>query len=178
MCRLIRRVESIKYKTRIPKVISTVLSVVCTAILITGITISDSLPALFKVSKKGEFTLYSQIPISAETENTSDSVFKNTGNDLRSASLKLFGTIPIKDVTLNYVDTAYVVVSGESFGIKIFTDGVMIVGMTGVETADGTKNPAEDAGLKAGDIILAIDNKTVSSNSELSAIIRENGGKT
>lgn len=88
-----------------------------------------------------------------------------------NSDLSLLGIIPIKSVNINKVKERYVVLSGESFGIKIFTKGVMIVGMSDVDTKNGNANPAKKAGLKIGDIILKVNDKKVNSNEELSDII-------
>ena len=156
--------------------ISSVLFIICVLILVLGIAVSDSLPAVFYVSNSKDLSFDSLLPITVETDKTASSVFENSKSGSRVANLKLFGSVPIKDVTLKTVDDMYVYVSGEPFGIKIFTDGVMIVGITEVETTDGTKNPANESGLQKGDIILAINNSSVCSNSELSAFIRESNG--
>lgn len=88
-----------------------------------------------------------------------------------NSNLSLLGVIPIKSVNINKVKERYVVLSGENFGIKIFTKGVMIVGMSDVDTKSGNVNPAKKAGLKIGDIILKVNSKSVNSNEELSSII-------
>ncbi|MGN0519509.1 MAG: SpoIVB peptidase [Candidatus Fimenecus sp.] len=58
------------------------------------------------------------------------------------------------------------------FGIKIFTDGILVVGMDDVTTADGIVNPAKRAGLKVGDVVLAVDGKTVQNVSQLSTAVQ------
>ena len=37
---------------------------------------------------------------------------------------------------------------GVPFGIKLYTDGVMVVGFTDVSTVDGAKAPCRDAGIQ------------------------------
>jgi stage IV sporulation protein B len=69
-----------------------------------------------------------------------------------------------------------VYVSGESFGIKLYTDGVIIVGIKDVETANGKCNPAKDAGLEKGDIIVSINNVKVTSSTQVEEIFNDNNG--
>ena len=40
-----------------------------------------------------------------------------------------------------------VVLGGEVFGMKLYTDGVLVVGLTDVDTPDGNRNPAAEAGV-------------------------------
>ncbi len=67
--------------------------------------------------------------------------------------------------------------SGESFGIKMHTAGVLIISTAQVQTDSGEKNPAGALGLKAGDVITAIGGKKVNSCAEVSALIEGSGGK-
>ena len=48
---------------------------------------------------------------------------------------------------------------GEAVGIELMTDGVMVVGLSEVETSGGPVRPAADAGLKAGDVIKRIGDR-------------------
>ena len=43
-----------------------------------------------------------------------------------------------------------VVPGGSPFGIKMFTDGVMVVGMSDIQMGSENVNPAKEAGLKIG----------------------------
>ncbi|MEE1003320.1 MAG: SpoIVB peptidase [Acutalibacteraceae bacterium] len=94
-----------------------------------------------------------------------------------NSDLSLMGVIPVKSVNIRVVKQRYVALSGESFGIKIFTKGVMVVGMSDVKSDKGNINPAKNAGLKIGDIILKANGKEVNSNTELSEAINISGGK-
>lgn len=66
---------------------------------------------------------------------------------------------------------------GHTTGIKLFSDGVMVVGLTGVETAAGQVSPGEQAGIAQGDVIQKINGKTVKSNEQLKAMIASAEGK-
>lgn len=65
-----------------------------------------------------------------------------------------------------------VFVSGEPFGIKLISDGVMVVDLQKGDC------PAKECGIKTGDIILSVNGQKVNSNAEISQIIRNCNGQT
>ncbi len=67
---------------------------------------------------------------------------------------------------------------GMPFGVKLYTDGVIVVGISGVETDSGKKTPASDGGIKVNDIITAINGKRVNTVDEVSTAIEQSGGCT
>lgn len=66
---------------------------------------------------------------------------------------------------------------GMAFGIKFFTDGCVVIGTTGVESASGLCSPAKDAGLESGDIIIRAGGKEFKRAEELTEIIAGCCGK-
>ena len=66
-------------------------------------------------------------------------------------------------------------VGGQAVGIQISTDGVIVAGLCPVETKEGAVTPAEDAGLKTGDLICGADGEPVSDASELIAALEGAG---
>ena len=76
---------------------------------------------------------------------------------------KLFGTIPIKSVTVAKLEDTKVYVGGIPFGIKFFTKGISVVGFD-----DETTNPAYQAGLRLYDTIIKVNGKEISGIAELS----------
>ncbi len=79
---------------------------------------------------------------------------------------KLFGLIPIKDIKVNVKDRLYVIPGGHSIGVKVNTQGVLVVALSDVMGQDGKDyNPAKSAGIRVGDIILEI-NKTQIKNTK------------
>lgn len=69
------------------------------------------------------------------------------------------------------------VVGGQVVGIQISTEGVMVAGVAAVETAEGSRSPASEAGLRQGDIILEIEGQKVQNASELIERIGEMNGE-
>jgi len=70
-----------------------------------------------------------------------------------------------------------VYVSGEIFGIKLYTNGVIVVGTQAVDTAEQRINPAARAGIEVGDIIISINNIDVFSSNEVSSVLNDNNGE-
>lgn len=91
--------------------------------------------------------------------------------------IKLLSIIPVKTTSIIQSKPKKVSVSGESFGIKLYTDGVIIVGIRDVETDKGKCNPAKEAGLEKGDIIIEINGKKVYSADSVTDILNDNNGK-
>ena len=88
----------------------------------------------------------------------------------------MFGAISVKDILVQVVPREYVLPGGSPFGIKMFTDGVMVVGMTDVINSGETRNPAKEAGIRLGDVITRINGKRVSTNEEVAALVERSGG--
>ena len=70
-----------------------------------------------------------------------------------------------------------VFIGGYPIGLKLYADGVVIVGTEAVDTVNGLVNTAEKAGLKLGDIIKRINGVEVKSNKQVSEIIEKSGGQ-
>ena len=80
-----------------------------------------------------------------------------TGNvraSQNNSEIKLLNIIPVKKTKITNTKRQYVVLGGDIFGIKLYTDGVIIVGTDSIETDNGNISPAEKSGLRTGDIIL------------------------
>lgn len=72
-------------------------------------------------------------------------------------------------------ETREVIPMGRTVGIKLFSDGVMVVGFGEVAAADGSHTPARDCGLKEGDIITHINREEVDSIEEVQAMLQQVG---
>ena len=65
---------------------------------------------------------------------------------------------------------------GETVGIQIQMKGVLVADVTPVDTAEGPKCPAESAGLKAGDVITAVNGDPVDTAAELIRVVDGSAG--
>ena len=84
---------------------------------------------------------------------------------------------PENVTALNNIKRQYVVPGGELFGIKLYTDGVIIVDFEEIETETGTVCPAKISGLKTGDIIKTVNDISVTSSSHFSKLLQKSKGE-
>lgn len=151
-------------------------SVIFTLIFLGYKTYPDSINLLEnqEINVNGIYSLQnSQTESNVRSANSANTVSDvSEGAESYQVNISLLNTIPVKSSTVTVSKRQYVVPSGDIFGVKIFTDGILIVGMDDVPTADGILNPAKRAGLKNGDVILAVDGETAQNVSQLSAAVQ------
>ena len=141
---------------------------------------SGSIENNYKITKGSDFIIETRIPVTAEYKGALVSECEEidrVGSSLM-VDVKLLGIIPIKNTTLEVVDKAYVAVLGSPFGIKIYTDGVLITDTDSVTTDQGNINPAHEAGIKKGDYILSVDGQRVETNEDVGRIVGDSDGRT
>ncbi len=71
----------------------------------------------------------------------------------------LFGLVPLKTIEVTRTGTEYVELSGQPVGIMLYSDGLVIAGLSPVDTRNGFVNPGEECGLRPGDVINSINGK-------------------
>lgn len=65
---------------------------------------------------------------------------------------------------------------GQAVGIKLFSDGVLVVGLGSVDTQDGPKEPGRSCGLKAGDLITHINGQEVDTVEQVQSVLTRDPG--
>ncbi|MFA5657864.1 MAG: SpoIVB peptidase [Oscillospiraceae bacterium] len=137
-----------------------------------------SLPDSFYVSRGTNLKLSCQFDITANESEAIKSVQsggeKYMGNEV---TLKLFGLVPIKTVSVSEVDRPVLVPGGNPFGIKIITEGVIVIGVSEVDSCDGSICPASTSGILVGDVIISINGKKITSNSAIEEAITKSQGE-
>ena len=71
-----------------------------------------------------------------------------------------------------------VVPIGRTVGIKLFSDGVMVVGFSEVPSAEGACTPARECGLREGDIITHINREEVDTIEQVQQLLQQNKDQT
>ena len=89
----------------------------------------------------------------------------------------LMGIFPVK-AKLNVLKETYVYPSGQSCGVKILTDGVLVISVTDVKDESGNLvSPAKNSKIMAGDFIKKANGTEIKNSSHLINIIKENKDK-
>ena len=155
-----------------------VLTPLCLALLVWMGWAAGTLPDSYRTTDEQAWTLSDGL-IRATAVSGGASLAASAGeSDLREVELRLFGVFPVKTVTVRSIPARTVVLCGTPFGIKAYTDGVLVVGLTAVESAAGSRNPAQAAGIRVGDVVLSVDGQSVTTNEQLSDCIADGGGRT
>ncbi len=69
------------------------------------------------------------------------------------------------------------IAAGIPFGVRLHTDGVIVVNLTEVGGGEKTASPAKDAGIRKGDIIISVNGERMNSASSLCDTVEKNGEK-
>ena len=75
------------------------------------------------------------------------------------------GAMNIKSVEVNSTERKMLIPGGNPFGIKLRTDGVMVISVN-------SGSPADKAGIKPGDIISSVNGVEVHTNSEIAGAVQ------
>ena len=88
-----------------------------------------------------------------------------------NVDLKLFGILPVKSFTVSSAENRTFMPSGQTIGIKLYTDGVLVIKIN--------KNlPADIAGIQVGDVITHINGTKVLNAAHFSTLLNENKQNT
>ena len=158
------------------KCVFALLTAVCVAVLGAVGYLQYTLPDSYTVPTDSRLSVGSWVTAcpAADTQPAALS-----GEALGSpVTLSLLGVIPVKSVTVHTAQTATVTVCGTPFGIKLYMDGVLVVGMSDVTTTAGAVNPAAAAGIRVGDTIVSVNGQAVTTNEEVAKLVNRSGGRS
>ncbi len=150
---------------------------ICTAIVLVGFSVytAGQVPDVMYANRSQPLEIKSLPMVTLKAKKHGDSKPSSTSQQLMYTA-KLFGVVPLKNVSVQTGDARMVSVAGTPFGIKMFSDGVMVVGFSDIQTSTGFQCPAKLSGLKMGDVIVKINGKITRSNDDVEKIILLGGG--
>lgn len=91
-------------------------------------------------------------------------------------TISMFG-VPVKTVSVNVEQSRIVIPGGQAIGVKLYTKGALVVGTMSFETLGGSSvNPAREAGIEPGDVILAVNGVDVEDSDHLKELINDTEG--
>jgi stage IV sporulation protein B len=173
-------------KTR--SMLGVVLSLLVVAVCMTGsFRMAFSFPAQMTLLKGQDFAIDTGSPVVSVTSGKASitgawgkvptRVTLDTATPGEVAvEFKLFGLIPIRRVSLTVAEPIMVVPGGHSIGVVLRSTGLVITGLSPVETVDGREVwPARGAGFEVGDVILSVGDRRVSSKEEFALLIDRAG---
>ena len=116
-----------------------------------------------------------------ETVEVGSNIAKTSSvNNLESKSynITLLG-LNLKKITTNIVPRKKVIPLGSLVGLKLYTEGVLVVGMSEIKGEDNKiYKPYEEAGIEQGDSIIEINDVKVSSTNELISCVSKCKGQS
>ena len=111
---------------------------------------------------------------------SSDSVNERNESKLGTTNLevKLFNTFNVKDIDVSIIKRVKVIPIGQVVGLKLYTSGVLVVGMSEIKGIDNNKyKPYESTGIEEGDTIIQIENDEIMGTKELIQKVNSSKGK-
>ena len=111
-------------------------------------------------------TLHAEEDVLTVSANTGQKTIHTVGNE--KVSVSLFDKLFIKSVDVSVLPKTTVIPVGNIAGVKLYTNGVLVVGMSEIEGEDNkTYKPYENTGIEEGDTIVKINDNLVNSTDEL-----------
>lgn len=127
---------------------------------------------------RGDFVLSAYPTVSAvEPKAETEAVFSEK-RSRQEMTLMLYGIIPIKTVTVERVKAPALIPSGEAFGLKMNTEGVMVTEYGTVEGAASLRSPAREGGILEGDVIISANGVKVFTSGQLSEAVQKDPSRT
>lgn len=101
---------------------------------------------------------------------------ESAGSGQTDLQLRLFGKIPLKTVKVNVMPDLKVIPGGQTIGVKMKSDGIMVVGHHLIQVAENKKvSPGEEAKIMVGDLIREIDGTYINDVSKVADIVKKAG---
>lgn len=109
------------------------------------------------------------------TLQTASSLNKTKVNEVGKIdlNLSLFQLFTVKNIQVNVIPKTTVVPVGVAIGMKLYTDGVLVVGMSEIEG----KKPYENSGIQEGDRIIQINQNDIDNTEDLMQVVNECNGQ-
>lgn len=116
-----------------------------------------------------------------DTMLTSSSIGSEVPNKVGTSNLNLnlFGKITLKEVNVNVIPKTTVIPLGNAIGMKLYTKGVLVVGMSQINTDSNEKiKPYENCGIEEGDTIIAINGSNIENTEQLIEEVNKSNGES
>ncbi len=103
-------------------------------------------------------------PLTVDLPGTSRNAASTRAVGSYQTTLALGGWLPVKTVRTIVTDRTEVTVCGMPFGVKMFSEGALVVGFSNIEQDGAMASPAKAAGLRLGDRVICIGETATENN--------------
>ena len=132
-----------------------------------------SIPTIFGINISNE--LATTVSDNIEDNELQENNYNESGTYNLSVNI---ANLKLKDINVNVIPKQSVVVCGNSIGAKLYTNGVLIVGMSEIEGVDNIKyKPYENTGIEEGDMIVEINSSAITCTADLIKNVNRCEGK-
>ena len=101
----------------------------------------------------------------------------NDSGNMVNMEVTVFGT-KVKDVTVETIENIEVVPIGKIIGMKLYTNGVLIVGMSEIENMENELvSPYQNCDIKQGDTILKVNDTEIENIENLKEVVNDSNGE-
>lgn len=135
------------------------------------VSIKADTAGIIKINDKSIESSYNPIGISKPVSISSDK-----GGSVR-LNLRFFGILPVKTIDVDIVSNKQVVACGNTIGVKIKLDGILVIGISDVESKGQKIIPVRNSGIRPGYKIVSINDRLVGSIEELIDMIDQSDGQ-
>lgn len=96
-----------------------------------------------------------------------------------TVEVKLFDTFTVKEVEVSILEETTVIPVGQVSGLKLYTNGALVVGMSEIKGEDNQKHkPYEGSGIEEGDRIIKVNEEEVANAEHLIQLINQSVGES
>lgn len=164
--------------------ISKILLIIFLIIIYAYVCNISAIPSNIVVLEGEKLNLKTILGLSLKTNETtlaSSNLEKNKVNEntntVEKLNLELFGNINLKTININIIPKTKVIPIGKTIGMKLYTDGVLVVGTSEINGKNNSKErPYENSGIKEGDTIIQVNENKINNTNELIEAINDSKG--
>ena len=121
------------------------------------------------------FNIESESKTLETSANTSNKISDKVG--VTNMEVSLFNKLFIKEVEVSVLPKTKVIPVGNLAGVKLYTNGVLVVGMSEIQGMDNKLyKPYEKTGIEEGDTIISINSQTIHNTEDLIESVNESSG--
>lgn len=135
---------------------------------------SLNLKTLYGITLKTEKEEYESVLASSTIDENEQSELLGTTN----VKVQLFNKLTVKEVSVSVIERTKVIPVGQVAGLKLYTSGVLVVGMSEIKGTDNVKyKPYENSGIKEGDMIIKVEDNNISDTNDLLKTVNSSNGE-